>query len=272
MARIIYHEVYPGEPCTDGLASAWVTYKANPNALIQGSSYGQHIDFNRPDKLFVVDYSLPISQYESLISKGYDITIIDHHASAFEMLLASPVSCKLKLYFDLIECGSTAAWQYFFKDEPMPIFLKYIRDVDMHYNRYKHSTTLYEALEVTGKSFAEFDKLANMNEDQLIKYAIKHSETRKAIADALTELAIKSAKHDIMMGSPIISVRLDKQQNPYKETIAKELANLNPDATFIAMYSHIGSVSLRSYNGFDVSTIAKAKGGGGHKFSSAYRL
>ena len=272
MTRIIYHEVYAGEACTDGLASAWVTHKANPNALIQGAIYGQPIKFNSPDKLFVVDCSLPISQYETLISQGYDITVIDHHASALELLLASPICSSIKLHFDLVECGATAAWQYFFKDKPMPVFLKYIRDVDMHYNKYKHSTALYEALQVTGKSFAEFDKLAKMNEDQLIKYAIKHSKTRKAIADALIELAIKSAKHDTMMGSPIISVRLDKQQNPYKESIAKELARLNPDATFIAMYSHVGTVSLRSYNGFDVSTIAKAKGGGGHIFSSAYRI
>lgn len=283
--KIIYHMIKKDVPCCDGFAAAWVAHKAHPDAQIVGCWY-QCEEKDLPvvevgDKLIIVDFSFPLEILQKWTAVGADILLIDHHKTALEHLgdiLSFAKQIRGDFVFDLNECGATLAWKYFFPSKPMPLFLQYVRDRDLWEKKMWMSDAIHTVVGKLGRTFDLFDHLAIEESEQLFEalaglgYVLMKPKL-KAIAEA-----VRRAGFAEVGGHSIPVVRLEKHEDYLTSDICEELyTNQFPEAQFVGCLTSDGTMSLRSNKnnpdgGFDVSSIAKELGGGGHRNAAGFRL
>lgn len=271
---IVYH-VRGKTPCPDGIASAWVCKKYNTNAELIGMKYGDNLPV-LPDNCSVicVDFSFTSSQLLELNNRGIEVTIIDHHISAFEELTKNQLNLdtkSYKYYYDIDECGATLTWKTLFPDKPMPCFLKYVKDRDLWLHALPKSEEMHEAIGVLGRNFGIFDYLELLSESKLIEtiapigdYNV--SVKREKIAKICDPRFIITETID---SYEVIGVILKPFQSRWTSDIATYLYQQYPNYPFVfAKTIDNGSAkySLRSshISGFDVRLVAEKYGGGGH--------
>lgn len=290
MEKIIYHQVKPGMDCPDGIAAAWVAHLFYPDAEIQGWVYQSE---NLPkakdgDRLVIVDFSFPADVIEDWIRAGVKVEVIDHHKTAKEQLdrfysesfqdaLNAEAHDDWNVEFDMRECGATLAWRYFFPDEPMPVFLEYVRDRDLWQFELEGTQEIHEAMAKIGRTFDLFDCLAEMDRDELLDCLQPIGEVllkpkRRAIAAACARM-----QWGEVAGYPTIAhvvLKQDGSEDRLTSDICSKLYHAFPEAPFVACLTSDGSWSLRSNskgNNTDVGAIAKHFGGGGHHNAAGFK-
>lgn len=163
-AKIIYHQTSPKTDCPDGIASAWVAYKAHPNADIEGCSYAYEKlpEVEGYNLIIIVDFSFSKEVLETWANKA-EVIVIDHHKTAMADL--STLSERILKKFDMDECGATLAWKTFFPNQEMPAFLEYVRDRDLWNFELEDSEELHEAIaSLRYQSMPGVDKLVHVFE------------------------------------------------------------------------------------------------------------
>ena len=283
---IVYH-TRGKTPCPDGIASAWVCNKYNPNAKLIGMTYGDDLP-TLPSNCGVicVDFSFTSMQLIELYKRNIKVIIIDHHISAFEELTKGQLS-KIEQYiddkkeyfyrYDINECGASLTWQTLFPDEVMPPFLKYIKDRDLWRHELPKTEEMHEAVGILGRNFGNFDYLATLSEEQLIK-------TIAPIGDY--NIAVKNEKiakicdpkwiiTETIDSYEVIGVIVKPFQSRWTSDIAMYLYKKYPEYPFVFIKTIEGQnakYSLRSsrVSGIDVTAIAEKYGGGGHKNAAGF--
>jgi uncharacterized protein len=237
--KIIYHNIKPGFPCPDGLASAWVAAKVFPEAQLIGWEYSS--------------FDLPkVSPEDNLII----LDLIDHHKSAQAMLEGFRGGI---LKFDLTKCGAILTWEYFFPNQPAPVFLQYIQDQDLWQWKLPESEAVREAFASLGRSFELFDKLEYLNQEEFLDFMRPIGQPRLA-------------------GYSVPVVELGSKEERFRSDVCAFLYKKFPDAPFTACYHTEKNVekwdlrSDRDGNNFDVSAIAVSFGGGGHQNSAGFLI
>ena len=272
--KIIYHQTSPGIDCPDGIASAWVTHKVFPDAEIIGASYqGEMPQVNEGDRLIIVDFSFSAEILESWADKGCEITIIDHHKTALNDL--AQLSDRILQKFDMNQCGATLAWRYFLTEEPMPVFLEYVRDRDLWNFELEKTEEIYEAVAHIGRSFALFDALEPLSRQQLIEAFAPLGERLLAPKrQRISEIA-KTAEWKKIAGHKVLAVEIPQEEARLASDVCSKLYNENLDSPFVMAYSknkeegwNLSFRSNKKVGNFDVSAIARQFGGGGHHNAS----
>lgn len=288
--QIIYHQIKPGFDCPDGIAAAWVAKKFYPEADLKGWTYQSDSlpSVSAGDNLVVVDFSFSAEAIEQWIRDGVKVEIIDHHKTAEEALnrfyvedfqdaLNAEAHDEWNVVFDMKECGATLAWKYFFCDKPMPVFLEYVRDRDLWWFELEGTEEVHEATAKIGRTFDLFDKLAEMNREQLLACLKPIGEVllkpkRRAIASAVSRM-----QWGEVAGYPTIAhvvLKSDGSEDRLTSDICSKLYKAFPESPFVACLTSDGSWSLRSNakgNNTDVGAIAASLGGGGHHNAAGFR-
>ena len=119
---VIYHN-----PCQDGLCSAWVIRKSNPNVLLIPKAINSElVDESLYIDKNVVMVDIVTSDFLEIKGKAKNLVILDHHKTNQN---------KLKnvnnAYFDMHKSGVGLAWQYVFDNKTIPKFLDCIQDRDL---------------------------------------------------------------------------------------------------------------------------------------------
>lgn len=282
--KIIYHNVKPGFPCPDGLASAWVAQKVYPDAELIGWEH-QRMDIppvEAGDRLIIVDFAFTKEILQNWADKGCEVIVIDHHKSAEKMLSGFAGGI---LRFDMAKCGAMLCWEYFLSDQPAPVFLHYVQDQDLWEWKLPHSEAVREAFAVLWRSFALFDKLEPMNQQELLSFMLPIGQPRLEVKQRKIEAIAKRHfwgyvdKYLV----PVICLRAGEER--WGSDVCAWLYKRYPQAPFTVCYhpermAHwFGSRvpiawSLRSDKdggNFDVSQIAISFGGGGHRNAAGFK-
>ncbi|WP_421849849.1 hypothetical protein [Oricola sp.] len=273
--------------CDDGFAAAYVIWKEWGNAVEFVACDYKHKppDVTGKDVL-IVDFSFDLGTMLAMARQARRIIVLDHHKTARDALcevprcpVKSPMStivtaqgCEtladgLWVHFDMRKAGCRLAWEYVHGDSrTMPEWMVCVEDRDLW--RFNHPDTkkISAALRSHPRKFEVWDRFSIFDlerEGRAIRRYI--DQTVSNIADtAFTE---KIGGHTV----PVAACSYD-----FVSDVGHELLRRNPRAAFAAciIRTRDGTTySLRSDDRrMDVSQIARAQGGGGHRNAAGFRV
>jgi|SaaInlStandDraft_4_1057021.scaffolds.fasta_scaffold09957_3 uncharacterized protein len=267
---LIYHK-----GCPDGFGAAtcaWLYYKQNKihrDIEYIPCFHGDKLPNLEGKNVLVCDFSFKYPVFQELVSKVKNILILDHHKTS-EADLKS-VSDDYKV-FDMNHSGVYLAWEYFFGDQEMPLFFKYIEDRDI----WTKKLPLIEQFSAWLPTIPfEFQKYKiNTNDtyftSQVMSIGSVLYKNNKAIIDTYTRKKfIDFTKID---GKFYLVAYVNC--NILKSELGNNLVLEYPNLDFSVVYSHLDVqnktiMSLRSTNyQSDVSEVSTVFGGGGHRNAS----
>lgn len=264
--------IYHGQ-CYDGLTAAWVASKALDDAEFLPQVYGVSPE---PEAEQVVDrevYILDFSYKRELMAAIYAVSrklvVLDHHKTA-EAECAGLPFCT----FDMNRSGCRMAWDYWFSGSRPPQWLLHVEDRDLWRMALPGTPYIHAVIASRPMTLEAWDEIDNTSYDALFAEGaaiLRYIETwiEKAAHEA-HYIDFKPAN-----GGPTI-FRAVAVNVPYQNAseMGSYLLGKFPEALFSVGYfkRHDGrwQYSLRSRGDFDVSTIAKLYGGGGHAGAAGF--
>lgn len=289
---LIYHD-----NCDDGFAAAWVVHKKWGDALeYLPSNYGRPMpEFNAHGKdVLVADFSFPPEQCEELVDKGARILMLDHHKTAKEALsgmhqihrptLDNVGRCfdrmtgtwreEVLVEFDMERSGAKMAWDFAFPGEDTPDLVLAVEDRDLwRFNR-PDTKLVSMYLRSLDRDFEQWDAAAALYSDDPERF-LGEASAIKRFYDQRVKGICENAGIQYFQGHEGVAVTYACPYDFVSETCHTLLA-MYPDAPFaVAVIQNQEGVtySLRSKDDrVDVSEIAKANGGGGHRNAAGFRV
>ena len=294
--RIIRHTLVAYHAnCIDGFTSAWVTQQAcvkrgDVVTLLPMNYDSASINTLMPllkdgyYSLYIVDYSVMPSVLEE-IAKGYpdtQTTMLDHHKTAFESYYPSLELTKdsyedtmlypnVRVVLDNNQSGASLCWKFFNPGEPVPILVSYVKDYDLwRFEEGNRTRWVNKFLGQARKDLDNWSDIAYQLDNDPRDIEAKGKQMQQAQDYEIQEIAALCTSIHILGFIGLATLCLDKK---YVSDVGHILATQSN--TFGACYSidtsrNVISWSLRSNGDFDVSAIAKAFGGGGHKNAAGF--
>jgi oligoribonuclease NrnB/cAMP/cGMP phosphodiesterase (DHH superfamily) len=274
---IIYHS-----PCPDGIAAAWVAHKyAKQNKLnytFQGISTNSSQEFTpelteiiKGKNILFVDYAPTDGQYKIATELASSIIILDHHITNKEKYETNP-----NAIFDMNLSGVGLAWEYFYPNEKLPVYLKMIQERDLWKWKTDKAQEFTNGLHYCGSNklipycelMYEIEKNSSkMNEVITVGTTIEKNKQNKI--NYITKNLTKVYNYDNFKVCIINCSEIELVSDLGNAIMKTGLC----DFVVLWRYNHEEdkySISLRSCDSSpaDVSKIAKELGGGGHRNAS----
>lgn len=284
--------------CIDGFTSAWVAakgmYDRGHNCRLVAMAYtpesmselGNILMKGNYTTLLVVDFSLDIDVISTL-RMGYtklEIVIIDHHKTAFEKYAPELVLGKTswvhidrhgaEIYLDNDESGASLCWKVFNVSSEVPKLIQYVRDYDLwRFDMGLETKWVNKYLGVQDKNLENWSNI-------LIKFELapelhgilRYGKSLQARHDKLVE-EVASHSWSVTIGG---IYKGEAVQCPYAlvSDVGHQLAIKS--GSYGLMYQVTDTeikCSLRSNRlAYDVTTIAKNFGGGGHAQAAGFTV
>lgn len=288
---VIYHG-----GCRDGFCAAWVVRKyldsiysgGHEEILIQyhAAFHGQLIPDVKNKNIIIVDFCYPLEVMTKIVMECKSLIWLDHHrtAESFKDWLNNEYEQGNKLInwmFQNDKSGAGIAWDYFFLNEPRPWLVNYVEDRDLWAKKLYGSDQVNAYIATLKFDFNIWDVVDNrIPLSEATEYGIiAQNKTEQYVREVCKNVYFRSidlpapngAYIDIIQGIPIVNIC----QVDCSEVMA-ELLKLYPSAPF-SMYwfkraDGMYQYGMRSIGDFDVSTVAKLFGGGGHKNAAGFQL
>lgn len=297
MSLIVYHK-----KCSDGLMCALIASNNIQGDIIFLDIYpytlNSAIDKMHNLDVYILDLGMSRGDLEKIAKLKNKITIIDHHESTLVSMEGLWLPPNVEVICDITASASISVWKYFHRDEP-PLFLKYIDDGDLYSWRENDSKNINKYIEsiphefkkqkgrlwrttLGGKLYNQDIKIPDFSlwekfmESMDIEKFKKKGEMYYKIHTQYIEYMLPYVHtlnwkkyHIGIVNSPI-----------FTSEISEELYNRKKRGKyiydFIVVWSQKSkrrntvSVCLRGRGDVDLSKIASALGGGGHKCSSGF--
>jgi uncharacterized protein len=249
--------------CYDGFGAAFSAWKKfGSNAVYHPCVYGTPIaDVPQGSRVFMIDFSLPREEMLALKEKCDTLIVLDHHKTAEENLKGLDFAI-----FDMNKSGAMLAWEYFHPGTEVPPLIKYIQDRDLWRHELTFSAEVHAALSSYPMDFDTWDKLNVID-------LIEGGKTLLRYRDVLIKMICDKSGMMEIQGYPCMVVN----STSHWSEVGNHLANKNPTefkfgASFYVDSDGSQKWSLRSIGDFDVSSIARCYGGGGHKNAAGFVL
>ena len=278
--------IYHGN-CADGFGAAWAVrqYFGDGAVDFHPGVYGQEPPDLTDRDVILVDFSYKRPVLDAIAAKASSILILDHHKTAAEdlaglpepedgyapdrwrMLQAMHGAYAVRAVFDMSRSGAMIAWDFFMPSENPPPLLCHIQDRDLWLFKLEGTREIQANVFSYPYDFEVWDRLMEADPAQLI--AEGRAIERKHFKD-IGELVGVCKRRMVIGGYDVPVANL-----PY--TLTSDAGNIMAEGEpFAATYFDKEGervFSLRSKpGGADVSEIAKAYGGGGHKNASGFRV
>ena len=289
---VLYHA-----QCNDGFGAAFAAWLAlGHEAEYRAVQYGQPAPkMESGSKVMILDFSYSRNTLEELRRQHNSILVLDHHQTAKEQLEGLPY-CR----FEADKSGAVMAWEHFFPNEPVPVFMQYLQDRDLWrwalngsreinaaIASYPHEFEVWERISglwrkqrfgtVQTEALCELEKqgevclrlVAQYVDRVLSKHHCARLDTRYRLAtpeprERIQERDLPPEVHYVPAANSGLL------QSEVCETLLKQYEQ----APFAACYCRVedGSTvwSLRSRADFDCSAVAKVFGGGGHRQAAGF--
>lgn len=283
--------IYHGN-CDDGFGAAWAIWRKWPDCEFVAGFYGKSLPDVSGRNVLFVDFSAAIEWIWENSFKSRSMVIIDHHKTAQDALGRLPPfdgtmrgldeafkiswtqnAPEIAAWFDMEQSGAAMAWQFATqddrKDHSLPDIISLVEDRDLWRFAYGDQTRQFSAaLRTYPMSFDAWNDIASnterlIDEGKIILRAHR-SNIQKIMGEAYIE---KVGGYNV----PVVNAPYH-----YASDTAHELLSAYPDAPFAACWFRRsdGQIqwSLRSDNDrVDVSAVAKAMGGGGHRNAAGFQ-
>lgn len=280
--------------CWDGFCAAWLFHKVYPDGEFIPVNYGQPppaIAHDKARPLFVVDFSYPRDvMFQLGAMRPGGLTVLDHHKTAQSALdgLSIELGCNncgsCDVTFDMNKSGGRLAWEWLWRNhyglkysrmfnphtgrdlylESAPWLVDYTEDRDLWRWALPDSRAITTALRSHPLDFALWDSFDDRNPAEFIAdgLAIQRSEA------VMIDQHVRHAREIELDGHKILAVNA----TVLFSDIAGKLAEGRPfGAAYFDRADGKRQWSLRSSDaGVDVSEIAKAHGGGGHRNAAGF--
>lgn len=272
---VIYHA-----NCTDGYGAAYAAWvKFGTDAEYVPMHYNKELTVSVEGRdVYIVDFSFPKAFLWGMAEKADSVVMLDHHKTAFEdlgweshpMVEYKDDEKGLHIVLNKNKSGAMLAWDYFVPHIPAPRVIRRIDDRDRWQFEYEDSKAIHAALQYEKPwSFEKWDKLTMESEfESLVTLGnvclkLFDVQINDAIRQAVPCLIYKDGRY--WAGRAVNAA-------VHQSEVGHRLAH--GCGTFALMWwvDKEGKVicSLRSVDELDVSVLAKAFGGGGHKNSCGF--
>ena len=254
--------IYHGN-CSDGFGAAFSAWKLlGSRAEYIPGKFGTPPPDVTGKKVVVLDFSYDNPTIKEMIEKADDFLLIDHHKSA--MVALHDIS---QTHFDMTKSGAILSWEFFHPGKEPPKFLSYIQDRDLWAWELPYSREFSAAFDMVPFNFSDFDAFCDDSVfDDAVKrgsYILAHKRT------FINKVVDRAAKRMIKEKTALVV-----NSSHWMSEIGNRL-QMSADVGVVWYFDHKDGtyhVSLRSDgDNVDVSEIAKAFGGGGHRAAAAFR-
>lgn len=309
---VLYHA-----DCLDGFGAAYAAWcRFGDAATCRPMHHGEPWDLSdiAGHTVFILDFSFPPEMLERMASIATAVIQIDHHASALQAWagrLASGAQRKLdfdhsalplSIHFDLDKSGARLAWEYFHPNQPVPLTIQHIEDLDMWRFALPGTREYCRAMRLQPFDFATWHQLISATPDNKAARYAEMLAQGSAIEVFFQREVERLAESNLRMPARLRGEPVDALQAVrHGQTVlsdgdsawlavpglainapvlfASELGNrLSGQSGGVGLTWQLADdreikVSLRSQgSAFDVSAIAARYGGGGHPNAAGFRM
>lgn len=257
---VLYHA-----SCLDGSGAAFAAFEHFKNTgadvtyiPVQYSEPPPEMEPN--SDVYILDFSYPLDVLQALKSTSNSLVVLDHHKTAKEALEGFPGAT-----FDMSKSGAVLAWEYFHKGVEVPSLLRYVQDRDLWSWKLKETKAITTGLFLE-KDFRQWDILS----DSALALV---GNVKIAFDEEVLKSSLKKATLTTYSGHRCALLNTTELTSEIGNHLCQELV-----IDFAIMYFVHASgdvvFSFRSLQqgGTDVSALAKALGGGGHKNAAGARV
>lgn len=285
--------------CADGFTAAWVVWSlfGDDGVQYRSAHYGQEPPDVAGKNVLIVDFSYKRPVLDAMAQVAKSIVVLDHHKTALEELApfrvevcgnakftANDVDNMLQdmaelgrpavlAEFDMDRSGAQMAWDFYHSKHDRPRLVEYVADRDLWQHKLPGTKAMAAFVSSHEQTLTNWTWLAQMlGSDIGIAKACDEGSAilRKQNQDIDSMLAI--CTREMVIGG----VKVPVANLPY--TMASDAAGrLALEAPFAATYfdlpnGRVFSLRSRGDGGADVSQVAKAYGGGGHKNAAGFTM
>ncbi|CAG8505983.1 4320_t:CDS:2 [Acaulospora colombiana] len=272
----------------DGFGAAYSAWKRlGNNATYYPAIHGTPPPNDLKDKnVGIFDFAYPRSILTELEKQSKSLAIVDHHKSARNELLGdhSTHSENSKNYFfDMDKSGARLAWEFFWPDKEVPLLIRYIEDRDLwrfSLPKSREFSIFWSSIPYEFEAYDQYVKDESLIEkaiesgSQILNYVdsrISSMKTREAFERKMTVTTVDSSNQPITKTYNVNVINSSLWQSDLGHALVKK-----EGVDFSLIFFYDGKlkrygVSLRSLDEkTDVSLIAKALGGGGHRNAAGF--
>lgn len=308
--------IYFHADCLDGFGAAWAAWRrfgdaARYRPLHHGDDWREE-DVADQD-VYILDFAFPPTSLEAIARQARSTTQLDHHATArspwVEHLqnlgddgeIHVNEALGLRVVFNLDQSGATLAWRHFHPDQPIPLLLRHVEDIDLWRFALPDTRPFCRALHLEPFAFEHWNQLADhlhtpaspaypgfLQRGQAIEDFLQAEIKRLALSPNVIPAQLRGNPIDPLQalrhGQSTICdgethwLRVDALAINANALFASELGHqLALRAGGIALIWHLAPqgivrASLRSLPGIDAGLIASHYGGGGHPGAAGFRM
>lgn len=285
-ALVIYHK-----NCDDGFGAAYAfwLYAAQHYEEVKyhPASYGEappEVDSNT--EVFILDFSYAPSVFVALAEKARLVLVLDHHKTAYEAWCNSDESChcltNLTVNFNMTKSGAMLAYEYFRPTKSWAdrdTFFEFLQDRDLWQFKNPDTRNFTQYLRSFPQDFKVWDKIAQdvcvMGPDRYDQVILSGESIQRRF-DQMCKEIIGAGRQNIVL--VVDGEKFEGLCVNSSHIFASDIGNIlaEESGSFGATY-YINSraelcFSVRSIGDFDVSSIAKHFGGGGHNNASGFKF
>lgn len=255
--------------------------------------------------VYILDFSFPKPVMETIFGAAKRVVWLDHHKTAFEMWCPTERErlCWTgdvndedgagevhHIHLDNSKSGAVLAWEFFHPDTEIPMLFRHIDDYDRWQFKLEGTKAFNKALwsyapwsfEQWGRWFCKGMSVPNIIDDGLAILRAHDQNVQAVVKGAARPCAVWVGDYDQGAAN-------DTENEPHQRRglaancpphltsdVGHELATQS--GTFGLCWclgkkdGLIAQCSLRSNGDYDVSAIAKAFGGGGHKNAAGFEV
>lgn len=260
---VLYHR-----NCPDGFGGAYAAWRAmsGQHVVYTPLQYGEPPPALGADcRLYIIDFSFPRDVMEALhLRHGPEnVRLLDHHATARDELEGMP-NCRIEME----RSGAVLAWQEF-HDGPAPPLFAYLQDRDLWRWELAGSREIAALVSAYPYDFDEWKELEQRVETDFARSVSAGAEILRANARQLERLLEIVRMTDVggYMVPTVNSALLVSE-------VGEAMLAAYPDRPFAAIYhDDLGfrKWSVRGRGDFDLATLARTLGGGGHRNAAAFK-
>lgn len=285
-ALVLYHD-----NCPDGFTAAWAVWKAlGDEAEYRAVNYGQPplLVEAKGRRVILVDFSYPRPVLDAVAALATRVEVYDHHRTAEEDLRywGDEAPETRHVVFDMKRSGASIAWDEFTIDKEAlwlgvrPWLIAYVEDRDLWKWTLPDSREVSEYLFSFERTFAEWDRIAEEwghtagNRAERMAKAIESGRALLRAKRARVEKVCENVRWLMFhlpdaqdVGIPVVNTAWDFSE------IGEHLCERFPGAVCGGYYFDRADKrqwGFRSRGDFDVSTLCKQYGGGGHKGAAGF--
>lgn len=254
--------------CADGLCAAFLISQVFPHAEFRPMNYGEPFPFNeygKDDSVIIVDFSFPRKEMESIEENCGKVICFDHHKTA-------QADCEGLDWciFDLDECGSSLVWRNFHLGKPYPNLVKYIKDRDLWLWKEPNSRAVSSFISSWAPTFETMEMLFYTLQTDLHSCIMEGEAIERYKFQQITA-AIKNAVVKRLYTYDVPMVNATNLQSEIGHELCKRFSHLPFSVSWFQRGDGKFVYSLRSIGDFDVSSVARIYGGGGHKNAAGFQ-